>query len=221
MTALPYPVFDGVIDVSHWNGTIDWPAVAAAGIALVLIKASEGGGKIDPLYAKNRAGALAAGLLVVPYHFVDAAAAGGAQAADFLAASGIGDGDPAMIDWETAAPVDAVVEIGEAVRAATGRDPTLYYGWAQLAEADPTLSRWPLMLPEYPQRNRTGDYASLVTAAPRLPPGRPSARPYDFHQYTEAGIVAGITGYVDRSVWVGTEAQLRAWHATGAAPQAA
>ncbi|HEY1794931.1 MAG TPA: glycoside hydrolase family 25 protein [Stellaceae bacterium] len=215
MTALPDPVFDGVVDVSHWNGAIDWRAVAASGIALVLIKASEGGGNVDPLYAKNRAGALAAGLLAVPYHFVDPGVAGAAQAAHFLNVSGIGKGDPAMIDWETPAPVEAVVEIGNAVREATGRDPTMYYGWAQLAAANPTLSGWPLMLPEYPQGSRTGDYARLVTRVPRLPPGRPAPRPYDFHQYTEAGVIAGITGHVDRSVWVGTEAQLRTWHATG------
>jgi lysozyme len=220
VTALPDPVFDGVIDVSHWNGTIDWPAVAAAGIVLVLIKASEGAGNADPLFEKNRARAEAAGLLAVPYHFVDPGATGASQAAQFLKAAWLGTGDPAMIDWETAAPVAVMTEIGEAVAAATGRDPVGYYGSAQLAGSDPTLSRWPLMLPEYPQGNRAGDYASLVTDAPRLPPGRPAARPYDFHQYTRAGIVAGITGSVDRSVWVGTEAQLRAWHATGALPAA-
>ncbi len=220
MTVLPDPVFDGVVDVSHWNGTIDWPAVAAAGIALVLMKASEGGGNFDPLFAKNVAGAKAVGLLVVPYHFVDAGVDGAVQAAHFLKVSGIGKGDAAMIDWETPAPVETVLAIGAAIVSATGREPVGYYGWAQLAKADPTLSAWPLMLPEYPQGNRSGDYASLVRAAPRLPPGRSTARPYDFHQYTEAGIVPGITGCVDRSVWVGTEAQLRAWHATGALPAA-
>jgi len=220
VTALPDPVFDGVVDVSHWNGTIDWPAVAAAGIVLVLIKASEGAARADPLFEKNRVAAIKAGLMVVPYHFVDAGLAGAAQAAHFLKASGAGKGTPTMIDWETPAPAPVVAEIGEAVAAATGRAPVGYYGWAQLAAADPTLAAWPLMLPEYPQGNRTGDYASLVRAAPRLPPGRPAARPYDFHQYTEAGIVAGITGNVDRSVWVGTEAQLRVWHATGALPAA-
>jgi lysozyme len=220
VTALPDPVFDGVVDVSHWNGTIDWPAVAASGIALVLIKASEGAGRVDPLYPKNRAGALAAGLLVVPYHFVDAGVDGDLQAAHFLKVSGIGTGDAAMLDWETPAPVAAVVEIGNAVAAASGRDPITYYGWAQLAVADPALSRWPLMLPEYPQGNRCGNYASLVTAPPRLPPGRPAARPYDFHQYTQAGVVPGITGNVDRSVWVGTEAELRAWYDGGTLPAA-
>jgi lysozyme len=218
VTALPDRVFDGVADVSHWNGTIDWPAVAAAGIALVLIKASEGAHNADPLFEKNRAGAEAAGVLVVPYHFIDPDAAGAAQASQFLRTAGLGDGDPAMIDWEIPTPTAVMTEIGEAVAAATGRDPVGYYGFAQLLAADPSLSRWPLMLPEYPQGNRTGDYASLVTAAPRLPPGRPAARPYDFHQYTKAGIVAGITGNVDRSVWVGTEEQLRAWHSAGTLP---
>jgi lysozyme len=220
VTALPDPVFDGVVDVSHWNGTIDWPAVAASRIALVLIKASEGGGNVDPLYMRNRKGAVAAGLLVVPYHFVDAGVAGRAQAAHFIKVSGIGAGDAAMLDWETPVPVDAVLEIGNAVAEAIGRGPITYYGRAQLTKPDPTLSRWPLMLPEYPQGNRSGDYTSLVAAPPKLPPGRPAARPYDFHQYTKAGIVPGITGNVDRSVWVGTEAQLRAWHATGTLPAA-
>lgn len=220
MTTLPDPVFDGVVDVSHWNGTIDWPAVAAAGIALVLIKASEGAGNVDPLFEKNRVAAIKAGLMVVPYHFVDAGIAGAVQAAHFLKVSGTGRGAPAMIDWEVPAPATVMAEIGEAVAAVTGRDPLGYYGWAQLQAADPALSRWPLMLPEYPQGNRTGDYASLVRAAPRVPPGRTAARPYDFHQYTAAGIVAGITGNVDRSVWVGTEAQLRAWHAAGTLPAA-
>jgi lysozyme len=98
VTVLPDPVFDGVVDVSHWNGTIDWPAVAAAGIALVLIKASEGGGNFDPLFEKNRVAAIKAGLMVVPYHFADAGVAGAAQAAHFLKVSGAGKGTPTMID---------------------------------------------------------------------------------------------------------------------------
>jgi len=219
VTALPDPVFDGVVDVSHWNGAIDWPAVAAAGIVLVFIKASEGRGHADPLFEKNRTGAAAAGLLVVPYHFVDPSD-GAEQAANFITVAGLGGGDPAMLDWENSAPARTVTEIGNRVAAATGRDPVGYYGWAQLSAPDPILSRWPLMLPEYPRGTRPGDYASLVGAPPRLPPGRFAARPYDFHQYTEAGAVPGITGNVDRSVWVGTEAQLRAWHATGTLPAA-
>jgi lysozyme len=69
---LPTPVFDGVIDVSHNNGAIDWKAVAGAGIALAFLKASEGTGFTDPLFVRNQGAARAEGLMVVPYHFVDA-----------------------------------------------------------------------------------------------------------------------------------------------------
>jgi GH25 family lysozyme M1 (1,4-beta-N-acetylmuramidase) len=74
------------------------------------------------------------------------------------------------------------------------------------------------MLPEYPHGNTAGRYATLVAASPRLPPGRLASRPYDFHQYTPAGQVPGISGPVDRSIWIGTPDELRLWHATGQVP---
>jgi lysozyme len=218
---LPATVVDAVIDVSHHNGAIDWPAVAAAGIALAFLKATQGERFVDPAFGRNRGAAAAAGILVVPYHFLDGGDAH-AQAAHFLAAAGLAPGDAAMIDWESAAPTASLVAFGAAIAERTGRDPLAYYGYAQLPAADPVLSRWPLMLPAYPRGNAPGDYRSLVSSAPRLPPGRTASwdkgRPYDFHQYTPAGRVAGIAGPVDRSIWVGTAAELALWFATGALP---
>jgi lysozyme len=220
---LPASVLDAVIDVSHHNGAIDWPAVASSssGIALAFIKATQGEFFVDPAFARNRAAAVAAGILAVPYHFLDGADPA-RQAAHFLAVTGLAPGAAAMIDWESAAPAAALVACGAALAARTGRDPLAYYGFAQLRDANPDLSRWPLMLPAYPRGSAPGDYRSLVTRPPRLPPGRPlswaAGRPYDFHQYTPSGRVAGIAGPVDRSVWVGTAAELAAWFATGALP---
>lgn len=224
MTRSPLPavVFDGVIDVSHHNGAIDWPAVAAAGIALAFLKATQGARFVDPTFERNLDGADKAGVLVVPYHFIDGTDPE-AQAEHFLTSAALVEGGPAMIDWETAAPIAAVTALGDALAELTGRVPVAYYGYSQLPLADRTLSAWPLMLPAYPRGNRYGDYQSLVTRGPRLPPGRAPGwdggqRPYDFHQYTPAGRIAGISGPVDRSVWVGTRAELLAWHATGAMP---
>jgi lysozyme len=219
---LPAVVFDGVIDVSHHNGAIDWPAVASAGIALAFIKATQGVAFVDPAFERNRSAAIKAGVLAVPYHFIDTADADD-QADHFLDVTALGDAQPAMIDWESAATAEAVVALGLAVADYAKRDPLIYYGYSQLAQAGPELSRWPLMLPAYPRGNMPGRYSTLVELAPRLPPGRASewsgaARPYDFHQYTPAGRVAGITGPVDRSVWIGTAADLQRWHATGALP---
>lgn len=217
--ALPQPVCDAVVDVSHNNGAVAWSAVAASGIALAFIKASEGTDFVDPLFARNRDAALAAGLLVVPYHFIDAGAPAD-QARHFIEIAALASGDPAMLDWETRATVEDAVAIGAAVAAATGRDPLFYYGRDQLDAGNAALTGWPLMLPEYPRGDTPGDYESLVATPPRLPPGRSEARPYDFHQYTPAGQVAGIVGPVDRSVWVGTLDQLHLWHRGGAVPAA-
>ena len=221
---LPPLACDSVIDVSHHNGAIDWPAVAAAGIALAFVKATQGTIFVDPAFARNRAAAAAAGILVVPYHFLDNADPGD-QTDHFLDATGLAPGQPAMIDWESDATAPSVVAFGLAVADIAARDPVAYYGFAQLRQADPDLSRWPLMLPEYPRGNATGRYGTLVLRPPRLPPGRgcgwdAGERPYDFHQYTPAGRVDGISGPVDRSVWVGTAADLTAWFATGPLPAA-
>src|SRR5260370_17321294 len=77
---LPAIVFDGVIDVSHHNGAIDWPAVAAPtdqvrglkahGIVLAFIKATQGTGFVDPAFQRNRDATAKAGILPVPYHFI-------------------------------------------------------------------------------------------------------------------------------------------------------
>ena len=157
MTVCPIPdiVFDGVIDVSHHNGAIDWPAVAGAGIVLAFVKATQGIGFVDPAFACNRTAAAKAGVLVVPYHFIDTADPE-AQAAHFLDAADLAAGDAAMLDWESAAPAAAVAVLGQAVADRTGRDPVAYYGFAQLTEPDAALSCWPLMLPEYPQGDRAG-----------------------------------------------------------------
>src|ERR1700730_807907 len=79
------------IDVSHYNGAIDWTQVATASYRFVFTKATEGNTLIDPTYSINRAGAKAFGLRLGAYHFArpagstDAARIANAIAqADFL-----------------------------------------------------------------------------------------------------------------------------------------
>lgn len=68
-----YEVIDG-IDVSEWNGTIDWKKVKASGIDFAIIRVGgryyQGGGYYtDDRYKENIEGALAAGLDVGVYFF--------------------------------------------------------------------------------------------------------------------------------------------------------
>ncbi|MGZ4149612.1 MAG: GH25 family lysozyme [Actinomycetota bacterium] len=57
------------IDVSNWQGTIDWSKVAGAGIRFAVIKATEGKTYDDPYYAANLKGAMANGIVAGAYHF--------------------------------------------------------------------------------------------------------------------------------------------------------
>ena len=70
---------DGVmgIDVSKWNGNIDWDAVKNSGVHYVIIRSgyrgsSQGALIEDPKYEKNIKGAIAAGLKVGIYFFTQA-----------------------------------------------------------------------------------------------------------------------------------------------------
>jgi GH25 family lysozyme M1 (1,4-beta-N-acetylmuramidase) len=59
------------IDISHWQGDIDWSQVAAdpKGIKFAFMKATEDTNYTDPTFNTNLAGATAAGILAGPYHF--------------------------------------------------------------------------------------------------------------------------------------------------------
>jgi lysozyme len=63
------------IDVSHYNGAIDWTQVATASYRFVYTKATEGSTLIDPTYSINRQGAKAFGLRLGAYHFARPAGA--------------------------------------------------------------------------------------------------------------------------------------------------
>jgi GH25 family lysozyme M1 (1,4-beta-N-acetylmuramidase) len=57
------------VDVSHYNGTINWSAVKAAGRQFAIAKVTEGQTFLDNMYATNKTGATAADLKFTAYHF--------------------------------------------------------------------------------------------------------------------------------------------------------
>ncbi|MBP0725784.1 InlB B-repeat-containing protein [Bacillus sp. RG28] len=62
------------IDVSKWQGTIDWKQVKNSGIAFVYAKASQGTTYTDPMFSTNVQGARAAGLPIGAYHYASPSA---------------------------------------------------------------------------------------------------------------------------------------------------
>src|ERR1035441_6427784 len=57
------------IDVSTFQGSIDWAKVKASGITFAWARASEGVGYTDPSFTINEANAPAAGVLIGAYHY--------------------------------------------------------------------------------------------------------------------------------------------------------
>lgn len=57
------------IDVSEWNGEIDWRAVRNAGIEFAICRSSFGKSKFDSTFQRNVDGAHRAGLICGAYHY--------------------------------------------------------------------------------------------------------------------------------------------------------
>src|SRR5207253_881242 len=73
------------VDVSKWQGEIDWAAVRDSGMRFAFIKATEGGDVVDDRFQQNWSGAKSAGVARGAYHFVYWCRPAGEQAAWFKA----------------------------------------------------------------------------------------------------------------------------------------
>ena len=122
------------VDVSHYDGTIDWVKAHAAGIDFAIMKATETTSYVDPTFATNWKGAHDAGVIRGAYHFFRANADGATQADWFLKTAGMPQpGDlPPTLDLETTdgVPVAQVAQVALAFLArihdVTGVTPMVY-----------------------------------------------------------------------------------------------
>lgn len=211
---------DLVIDVSDAQGpSIDWPTVAAAGIVLAFVKASEGSTFKAHTFIANVKGATASGLLTVPYTFLRPGFAD-AEVDNFVEAADLKTGSPFMLDWEgraadTCTP-EAAQDIADELTQITGREPIWYFGLPFSTPRPPTQKMLAgcRFIPRYPASGiRSFDElrSPLNDPAQKVPGAM-------LWQYTASGRVSGIAGPVDRSVWLGTADELKIWISTGQRP---
>ncbi|KXN91831.1 Lysozyme M1 [Leucoagaricus sp. SymC.cos] len=78
------------IDISHWQGTVDFNAAKANGVKFVCIKATEGTDYKDPEFSFHYIGATNAGLIRRAYHFARPDVSSGAAQATYFTANGGG-----------------------------------------------------------------------------------------------------------------------------------
>ncbi|WP_243152140.1 GH25 family lysozyme [Pseudoflavonifractor sp. 524-17] len=89
------------VDVSTYQGAVDWPVLAGQGVDFAFIKATEGSGLQDVRFSENWSGALAAGVRPGAYHFFSYDSPGERQADNFIAAVPLTPGAlPPVIDLE-------------------------------------------------------------------------------------------------------------------------
>jgi lysozyme len=201
------------IDVSHYQGEVNWPAVAEAGVRFAFIKATDGIQDIDPRFAQNWAGAKAAGIVRGAYHFFRPALDAQRQAAHFSSVVTMDDlALPPALDVEVTDGLDrGALQDGirtwlEAVRAAFGCQPIVYTDptfWKNSVAAD--FSDYPLWLACYAD-------------APEIPA---TWQAWTFWQHTDAGEVNGISGQVDLDYCALPYEDLRRGQLPGSSPSLA
>jgi len=205
------------VDVSYYDGSIDWSAVYGAGKRFAIIRVSDGTSFIDPQFAANWNGTRAAGVMRAPYQFFRAGQDPVAQAdllvAQVMQAGGFQPGDlPPVMDLETAdnQPIATVVARAHAwldrLTQATGRAPIVYTStrvWTLFGNPA-GFSQYPLWV------------ANWGVTCPSIPMGWTDWR---FWQSSATGNVAGISNssMTDLDRFNGTLTDLLTF-AGGAAP---
>src|SRR5450755_3469613 len=182
------------IDVSHFQGMIDWAQVGAAGIEFCYVKATDGVAFSDVRFQANYTGSKGAGIRTGAYHFLRAGSDAETQAESFLhLIPKLDQGDlPPALDIEEADGVRANVIIGaaqawlEAVENVLLRRPIIYTVasfWNSTLAGSTHFGDYFLWIADYGAR-----------PTPRLPAARSD---YQIWQFSQTGVVPGIAGNVD------------------------
>ena len=187
------------IDVSNWQGYINYEEVRNSGIEVVYIKASQGTNIKDAYFDINYENAKANGLKVGFYHFLTATNTEQAeQEANFFVSviSGKTPDCKLVLDYETFGGVgrEEINNIArtfmQRVEELTNKEVIVY---SDLSNAQSTFDRnlaedYQLWIAYY------GDYNNLINV-------ETSWAEYIGVQYTDRGIVSGISGNVDRDLY--------------------
>lgn len=136
------------VDVSVYDGNVDWAEVKSNGGAFAIAKATEGASLTDAEFATNWPAMKSAGVVRSAYHFFHCDSDPKAQASFFLGAMGaLEPGDlPPSLDFEDtttctpAAGISMAIEWLDAVASATGTLPILYTSVNVLSQFDDTQS---------------------------------------------------------------------------------
>ena len=198
------------IDISRYQGHIDWDRVRRSGIHFAYMKVSEGGDHVDDRFYQNWEAAQRAGVARGVYHFMYWCRTGAEQAIWFSHAvphdrtqlppvldlewNNHSESCPRRVSREDAlAKIHKMLEIMEYH---TGKRPVIY--------TDINFHRDVL-------EGELKGYDFWLRSVAAEPHERYNNRPWTLWQYTATGRVPGIDGNVDRNVFNGSERDWQRW----------
>lgn len=197
------------VDVSRWQGDIDWPTLRTQGANFVYIKATDGGDHLDPMFKKNWREAHQAGLKRGAYHFFYWCRVASEQADWFIRNVPKVEGAlPPVIDVEYNGQSSCKRRLSpekrrekmqvfmDRLEAHYGQRPVIYTA------------------PDFYADNLRGhfkNYPFWLRAVAEHPSKVYPGRDFVFWQYSGSGLSQGVKGKIDLNVFNGTEAQWRRW----------
>ncbi|MBS2030907.1 MAG: hypothetical protein JST54_23590 [Deltaproteobacteria bacterium] len=184
------------IDVSSWQGSINWGSVAGAGYKFAIARINDGTFN-DPDFGANWAGIKNAGMIRGAYQFFEPGDDATWQANVVVNAVGqLGAGDlPVTLDVETATPTfDEIATWANIVQQGTGKTPMIYTAWGE----------WNGWIPGGGFEGNPLWVANYGVQCPGMPNHWTS---WVFWQFG-GNTVPGISGNVDQDLFNGTEDDL-------------
>lgn len=184
------------IDLSHYQGEVFWETVGEnTKMAYVYLKATEGGDRIDEMYERNINLAHRYGLKVGSYHFYRPKTEQIKQLENFKTQCLPGEQDLIpMIDIETKQGLnteefcDSLMKFLTLVEEAYKQKPLLYTGTN--------------FYNKYLQ-GKVNDYQMMIAQYTEREPVLADERDFTLWQYTGKGRIVGVSGYIDKSRFMG------------------
>ncbi|MTV30394.1 hypothetical protein GJ654_05230 [Rhodoblastus acidophilus] len=199
------------VDVSKYQGDVDWMAVANGGVNFAYIKATEGGDRLDPKFFRNWHGAKAAGLPRGAYHFVYWCRPWHENMSWFEQhVPREPDALPPVLDVE-ATPTSTTCP------RRLEKEPTLREIKAMLVEMERFYGKKPIIYTTVDfyeamfSDGEMSEYPMWIRSTKHHPAVRYGNRPWHFWQYQSDAWVHGIPTRVDRNAFYGDEKDWRNW----------
>ncbi len=197
------------VDVSRWQGDIDWVKLRSQGANFAFIKATDGGDHLDPMFMKNWRGADAAGIKRGAYHFFYWCRVASQQADWFIRNVPRAEGAlPPVIDVEwngesSCKRRPSPAQVREKMQVFMDRLER-HYGQRPIIYTSPDFYADNL-------RGAFPDHPFWLRAVAQHPSKVYPGRKWLFWQYSGSGLSQGVNGRIDLNVFHGGESEWRRW----------